>query len=240
MTKEEKCHPKVTANFFSQVTLFGLLWNGYSRPLEQEDLYDLLDGDCAEQLTKHLQKKWEEEICRVGKSKRNPRLWRALLSFFTWKEYGFIVFTTLSSILSENVVWFSTMKLLGQLWTERSSGSGTTSISHQRLLIYLCLMIMGNLFKSLSNNHFYLKAAILGIRARAAVVGLLYKKVRTMQFWSSYQKTGNILVCIRHGSKVYIFKFITHDASFSWKGWVKRYIQSSLHLLRKSLISKSR
>ena len=188
MTKEEKCHPKVTANFFSQVTLwwiFGLLWKGYSRPLEQEDLYALLDGDCAEHLTKRLQQKWEKENGRAKKSKRNPRLWRALLSFFSWKEYGIMFCTMLLSTVSESLLWFSTIKLLEQLWIEHSSVSGT--ISNQQLLIYFCFMLVGNLFKSLSNNHFYLQGAILGIRARAAVVGLLYKKVRKVYYWSKYR-----------------------------------------------------
>ena len=151
------------------------MWKGFSCPLEQEDLYSILDNDRAEDLTKRLKKKWENEIWLARKSKRNPRFWKALLRFFTWKEYGLIVFTMLSTICSENVFWFSTIKFLDLLWIESSSDGGT--LPYQRLLIYACFMLIANLFRGWAKNHFFLQGAILGIRARAAVVGILYKRV---------------------------------------------------------------
>ena len=195
MSKKEKCHPKETANFISQVTLWwivGLLWKGNSRPLEQDDIYSVMDDDRAEHLTKRLQKKWDEEIGWAKKSERNPRLWKALLSFFTRKQYGIIACTMLSSILAENVLWFTTIRLLDLLWNRLSSASST--ISHQQLLPYVCGMVLANLVKGLSNNHFFLQGALLGVRARAAVLGLLYKKVKKM----SVEFIQNFLVLKRN------------------------------------------
>ena len=197
MSKKEKCHPKETANFISQVTLWwiiGLLWKGSSRPLEQDDLYSVMDDDRAEHLTKLLQKKWDEEIGLAKKSKRNPPLWKALLTFFTWKQYGIIACTMLSSILAENILWFTTIRLLDLLWNRLSLVTSSTIISQQQLLPYVCGMVMANLVKGLSNNHFFLQGAFLGVRARAAVLGLLYKKVRKM----SVEFIQNFLVLKRN------------------------------------------
>ena len=178
MKREE--HPKDKANFVSKITLwwiFELLWKGNSRQLEQEDLYSLRDEDRAKYLTKRLEKKWENEKKCAKKSRRKPRLWKALFNFFTYREYGIVVFTMVTSIIGQNIIWFSTINLFNIFWSDRFRGV----ISYCPLLVCVFGVIMGGLVKTLSLNYFHLQGTILGIRARAAVVGLLYKKVRKQE-----------------------------------------------------------
>ena len=175
MKREE--HPKDKANFVSKITLwwiFELLWKGNSRPLEQEDLYSVRDEDSAKYLTKRLEKKWENEKNCAKKSKRKPHLWKALLNFFTWRDYGILVLTMLMSNIGQNITWISTIKFLDLFWSNRFRGV----ISYIPLLVCVFSVIMGGLVRALSLNYFHLQGTLLGIRARAAVVGLLYKKVR--------------------------------------------------------------
>ena len=178
MKREE--HPKDKANFVSKITLwwiFELLWKGNSRPLEQEDLYSVRDEDRAKYLTKRLEKKWENEKNCAKKSKRKPHLWKALFNFFTCREYGIVAFTMLMSILGQNIIWFSTINLFDIFWGDRFRGV----ISYSPLFVCVFGVVMGSLVKALSLNYFHLQGTILGIRARAAVVGLLFKKVRKQE-----------------------------------------------------------
>ena len=172
--KEQKLHPKDKANFFSRATLwwiFGLLWKGNTKPLE-EDLYSVRNDDGAEHLTKRLQTIWNNEKSSASSLQRKPQFWKALLRFFTWKEYGFIVFTGSLYIIAANVVWYSTIKLLQCI-----GSSLHNDVPRERSFVYVYGMATGQLVSSISVNHFHLYGAVLGIRARAAVVGLLHKKV---------------------------------------------------------------
>ena len=173
--KDKKLHPKDKANFFSRATLwwiFGLLWKGNTKPLQQEDLYSVRKDSGVERLTKRLQKIWKNEKSSASNLQRKPQFWKALLRFFPWKEYGFIVFTGSLYIISANVVWCSTIKLLHCI-----GYSLHNDVPRERSFVYVYGMAIGQLISSISVNHFHLYGAVLGIRARAAVVGLLYKKV---------------------------------------------------------------
>ena len=177
MDKEEKRHPKDEASFISLVTLwwmFGLMWKGYTRPLQHEDLHSVRHEDLSKHLTKRLEEKWENEKRYASQSKTKPRLWKAVLRFFTWKNNAYIILTGLITVTSDNLVWFSTIKLLDLVLSgakPRSQG-----------LVYILGMVIGHLVRSLCNNHFFLQGAMQGIRARAAVVGLLYKKVKQLKY----------------------------------------------------------
>lgn len=176
MSKEEKRHPKDEANFVSLVTLwwiFGLLWKGYTSPLQHQDLPSVRHEDLAEHLTKRLQEKWENEKRYASQSKTNPRLWKAVLRFFTWKNNSYFIFLGLVAMISDNLVWFSTFKLLDLVL----SGEKTRSQG----VVYILGMGIGHLVKCVSINHFFLQGAMQGVRARAAVVGLLYKKVKRLE-----------------------------------------------------------
>ena len=176
MRKEDAIHPKDKANFVSRVTLwwiFELLWKGNSSPLEHDDLYSVKNEERAEHLTKCLQKKWEDEKRRAVASKRKPRFWKALLRFFTWKDYQFLVFTGLTRIISLNVAFFSIIKLIHFVGRDIYYGE-----PRDRCFIYIYGMAMGHLVQTICINHYHLRGAVMAIQARAATVGLLYRKVR--------------------------------------------------------------
>lgn len=175
MEKEIKSHPQEKANLISRATLwwiFPLLRKGYNSPLKHEDLYSVREEDRAEYLTKRLHEAWENEKRKAKDTKRKALLWKALLRFFTWTNYGFIVFTTATYIIASNVTWFSLVKLVMEIG---SVVYGNALLN--QCFIYVWGVAVGELIMALSANHFYVYGAILGIRARAATTGLLFKKV---------------------------------------------------------------
>ena len=173
--EDKKVHPKDEATFVSRVMLwwiFRLLWKGNITPLQVDDLYSMQHEDDAEYLTKRLQRKWNDEKRRALKSKRKAVLWKALLRFFTWKDYGFLVSVGSVFLIAENVVWYCAIKLLYLVGLKLHEG-----LPEQRCFVYIYGIAIGQLCKVITANHFHLSGAVLGIRARAAVVGLLYKKM---------------------------------------------------------------
>lgn len=175
--EDEKIHPKDKATFVSRVMLwwiFRLLWKGSTTPLQAEDLYSMQEEDHAKYLTKRLQKKWKNERSRAMKSKRKPVFWKALLRFFTWKDYGFLVLVGTVFLIAENVVWYCAIKLLYVVGLEEELHKG---LPEDYCFVFIYGIAIAQLFKVITDNHFHLSGAVLGIRARAAVVGLLYEKV---------------------------------------------------------------
>ena len=63
--KKTLLHPEEEANFVSKVMLLWitpLLWKGWRRPLQQEDLHPVRDKDQSCKLTERLEEKWEQEV----------------------------------------------------------------------------------------------------------------------------------------------------------------------------------
>ena len=63
-------HPEEAANFISRVFLLWiipLLWKGWRRPLQQDDLHPVRVKDQSCKLTDRLEEKWEQE---KGSAKR--------------------------------------------------------------------------------------------------------------------------------------------------------------------------
>ena len=87
--KIQKCevNPKVKANIFSQVTfgwLNDLLATGSERPLDNDDLYPLLEDYKTERQVERLEKNWKEQVQRHSGKRQ---LFRALVHMSSWADY---------------------------------------------------------------------------------------------------------------------------------------------------------
>ncbi|CAF3660983.1 unnamed protein product, partial [Rotaria sordida] len=82
-------HPYLKSNQFQKLFhswVSSLLQLGRKRPLEIDDVFDILPDDQSQPWTDRLEKAWENEIVLANKSNNNkykPSLFRA-----TWKVYG--------------------------------------------------------------------------------------------------------------------------------------------------------
>lgn len=191
MGTEGKLHPYYRASLISRITLwwiFGILRTGYGRPLQHDDLYPVRDEEQAERLTRRLIRKWNEEKKIAKAVKKRPLLWKALLRFFTWSDYAYIVVVGIVEAMAYNLAWCCTIMLIDVF------GYGTNlSSSEFSGLVLTYGLALSQLVNLIAGQHFQLHSVFLGIRARAAALGLLYREVSCLNAWKSYSIF--ILIC---------------------------------------------
>ena len=166
-------HPQDETNFISKMTLwwiFPLLWKGYEKPLNHEDLYPIRDVDKSEQRTKLLEEKWKEEILHAQVTGRKTKFWRALLRYYSWQEYGFFLPYSLLFFVGDNLKIYGIITLLHKLTTFNNE-----ALDEYFVCIYA--IALGSLMKHIGQSIVYLYGVVLGVRARASILGMLYKKV---------------------------------------------------------------
>ena len=167
-------HPQDGANFFSKVILwwiFPLLWKGTRNSLNHEDLYPIREEEKSGQRTEILEAQWHEEMASARKVNRKPKLWRAVFRHFTFLEYFHFVPSGLAHLFGNNLVMFATISLLRLLIGFPGNES------HDKYFVYIYGIVFGSLVKLIGKNHSHHHSSVLGVRARAAILGLLYKKV---------------------------------------------------------------
>ena len=171
--------PKVQqrkANFVSKVIhwwIFPLLWKGYCKPLSHEDLYPIREVEKSEHRTKLLQEKWSEEILRAHSVGIKPKLWRALLRHYSWQEYCYFLPYALVCVIGDNLKCYGVVTLLNKL-----TSFNDIDDESDEYFVYVYSIALGCLMKQIGQNSLYLYNLVLAVRARAAILGLLYKKVR--------------------------------------------------------------
>ncbi|CAB4018390.1 Hypothetical predicted protein [Paramuricea clavata] len=173
----EKVHPKDRANFISRVLLWwivDLLWRGNKNPLNQEDLDPVREDDSAARQTNRLGEIWNNEKISARQKKRKPKFWKAMIKFFTWQEHALVYFLMLFNVFGNAVFFYSVTNLMKAIGSNLEQGTH----SPKEYLIFIGGMMIGSLCEVLGSQHSCLLLPMLGIKARAALVGLIYKKVR--------------------------------------------------------------
>ena len=166
---KRKPNPKVDAGFFSQLMfswLNGLVELGNIRPLKEEDLPSLLPDHVSKSLTEKLEAAWEQEL--NGKS--TPRLWKALYGLTPSYEYILIELLALTRAACLLCLTILLSFLLSSL-------TGSNLESSHLTYVYGAAMCLCSLILTFTMCHFEYRASMVGIRVRAAISGLLYKKV---------------------------------------------------------------
>lgn len=176
LESKEKQNPKKNANIFSILSFSWateLLTIGKQRPLENEDLFPLLDEDKTQTSTEKLQRTWSKEIARGvgGKSGNGLRLFRALIAMFPWTDYLFLLCTT----LLESIVNILQLVFLSFLI------SALMKSPHQELAwtyIYAGGICLSSFVRFFALHNFANNANMMSLRWKSATIGILYKKVK--------------------------------------------------------------
>lgn len=167
-------NPVINANIFSRLTIWWMnkiFVTGNKRPLEEEDLFPLLEEDKSEVLTEKLQTEWEKELNKRHHGKR-PRFWKALMRVCPWYEY----FSIIGLVMTDMANRMTLPVLLGFL-ISYLMGIRQLDVSFKYILpTFICITSLG---RNLAQHHYQNRSALLGMRFRAAATGLLYKKVST-------------------------------------------------------------
>lgn len=147
---------------------------GYRRPMECSDLYPLLEEDKTRTLTEDLDDLWHREVREFHISGKNPSLLRAMRKVFSWTEYTLLAISLFLGIAC-NILKPLLLGLLISLML--AGGSNMSDEERKWMYIYAGALCGAALLQVLAQHQYYYKVHILGMRWRAAIVGLLYKKV---------------------------------------------------------------
>lgn len=170
-------NPKERAGILSRLFfswMNNLMNIGNKRVLEQSDLYPLLDEDRCRGLTEKLEQTWHEEIRNSHIKGRKARLSRAMMKVLPWSDFalaGLSLFIAVACNILQPL-------LLGLLLSSMLHGG---NVQYDR---WLCLFAGGlccsALFHVLAMNQYQSKVDYMGMRWRAAAIGVIYKKVQTI------------------------------------------------------------
>lgn len=173
--KEKKVNPKINANIFSRITfswMNKIFVTGSKRPLEEGDLFPLIEEDKSDVLTDRLEKEWEKELKKKDQGKR-PRFWKALMRVSPCSEYFCIIMLVLTDMANRMTLPVLLGFLISYLMGIRDLGAAFKYI----LPTGICITSLG---RNLAQHHYQNRSALLGMRFRAAATGILYRKVRLL------------------------------------------------------------
>ena len=153
-----------------------LMKTGSERAVDENDLLPLQEENSTRFLTEKLQAKWIEE---TANSKRQndltPKLWKSVFKMLTRKESMILItagsFITFCRILQPLLLGYLIKSLM------------IADLQHNYLL-YGCASAIGinELVCSLSSHQFDYHCELLGIRISCALKGLVYMKVKVINY----------------------------------------------------------
>ena len=172
--KTSSTHPYKSASWLSVITvgwMSGILRLGSKRPLEKKDIFPVRTEDSMEHLVAKLESEWKQEIIGSLTTGCKPRLWKALIRMFTWKEYTVMfvlkLFRFLSTVFLPMLMWF----FLSDFEQKMQGGYSASSF------LYVTGIVVLAFIKGLSKNHSSAKSEIWGKQLKVSCIGLVYKKV---------------------------------------------------------------
>ena len=170
-----KENPKKNANIFSLLSLSWvehILAIGNKRPLENDDLFPLLDEDKTQTSTETLQLTWKEETAKrvPGKRGNGYRLLRALLRMFPWTDYMLLLFAVLIDVAATSFQPVFLSLMLMEL-------INTSAEESWWAYFYAAGIWMSALVRVTSEYFFVYNSEVLALRWKSATIGIVYQKV---------------------------------------------------------------
>ena len=174
-----KENPKKNANIFSILSFWWvgeLLAIGNKRPLEKDDLFPLLDEDKTQTSTEKLQGTWNEETTSCASNKRGNgyRLLKAIIRAFPYTDYMVILsITLLAGVCNVLQPVFLSLLLLELM---------KTSVDEfWWAYIYAAGICLSSFVRAIASYQWCYHSYLMALRWKSATIGIVCKKVRTMQ-----------------------------------------------------------
>ncbi|XP_072393683.1 ATP-binding cassette sub-family C member 4-like [Diabrotica undecimpunctata] len=165
-------NPRDGANVFS-VLFFSytieMFRKGYRKVLDVDDLYNPIRSDRSTVLGDRLEKKWNSHLLKCNKTRKKPSLLKILVSTF-WPEY---LYLGCILALMDLLVRLSQPIMLGNMLSYFKPGTETTK---EEALWYAGAVVVLNGISALLINQYIMNAFHYGMKVRAAVCSLIYRK----------------------------------------------------------------
>ena len=181
-----KENPRKNANILSILSFWWvreILVIGNKRPLENDDLFPLLDEDKTLNSTETLQQTWNEETAKrvPGKKGNGYRLFRALVRMFPWTDYVYV----LTLVLLYSICKVLQPAFLSLLLQELMKGPVEERWWKYIYSAGICLSQLGNVMFGYQIPY---NAALISLRWKSASVAVIYKKVRSLYCSAIYKR----------------------------------------------------
>lgn len=168
---------KEKGNIFSRVTLGWLdetIERAKDGSLHENNLGEILDMKSTEEITNRLQDEWKGEVDRASNAGKRPQLWKAVLRSV---DTSVIIRTFLFGILD------STGRILQTVFLSLILYELTLSVhaSMISLCLYASSITFFCLVENMSRNEQYHHEVLTAVQIRAALTGLIQRKVRKRQ-----------------------------------------------------------
>jgi hypothetical protein len=179
----QKACPEDSASFLSKITFWwfsGMILKGYKNPLTMDDMWTLSLKNKSSAILRKFNKVW---IPTVEKEKENAKkkislgetvvtdvcLLSSILKTF-WSGMLFVGFIKL---IASTLIFVNPL-VLDRLITFMSPSNDEPQ---WRGYFYASLMFIFPLFESLLNSQYEYRINLIGMRIRACVISVIYKKV---------------------------------------------------------------
>ena len=168
-------NPMGRASAFSILTfswMNDILATGNKRPLENSDVYALLEEDKTQGLTNKLQETWDEELKhKPVKTGKRPRLFRALFRMFPFSSYAYVLSIYVIS-RSGKLLQLVFLSLLLAVLVQRSAHDFSWAY------VYGAGMCLASLLQVFTHHHATYACFLVEMRWKAAMIGLILRKVK--------------------------------------------------------------
>lgn len=200
----------------SAISVLFFLWTyaifqkGYSKLFGIEDLCAPLKNDRSETVGNNLQASWEQEIKdkRKRKSKATPSLLKALYNTFKIEFF----YLGIVHILKEIVLGISRPWVLG-IFLSYFKVASTTST--ETAAYAGAALVTITFFNSLLNAHYNTMSSHIGLRMRAAVCSLVFRKCLKLDMISTRETAPGQIVNLV-SNDVSRFDLVTVTSHFMW------------------------
>lgn len=142
---------------------------GNKRPLQQSDFWPLHEEDKTCLLTEQLQSQWTKDVERGRQTGKQPKLWRTAMRVLSRKDLCIIGFAG----FLDSVGRFLQPFFLGVFISTLISSSPERTLLCSCAVLILLVVVM----KSIAVHHSSFKLYVIGMRMKASLKGLIFKKI---------------------------------------------------------------
>ncbi|CAF2646337.1 unnamed protein product [Rotaria sp. Silwood2] len=214
-------HPYLKSNQFQKIFhswVTSLLQLGRKRPLEIDDIFDILPDDQSQLWIDRLEQAWKNEMAlanKSGKKKYKPSLFRA-----TWKVYGNRYFIIGFFLLMHTITRFIQPFLLARFvrYFAPCSNISFTEAIILAILTSACPWIM-----FLTRHMSFIRSFLGGMHLRCAYSGLIFRKIMRLSIGSlGKHSSGKIVNMLTND--VQTIERLTIDGHFLWIGLLETIV----------------
>ncbi|KAI5699855.1 hypothetical protein M8J75_009903 [Diaphorina citri] len=206
-------NPREKASFFSVLFFlwtYGIFKRGYTKLFGIEDLCAPLKNDRSQKVGDNLQINWNKEVNdkRKRNSKATPSLLKALYNTFK-KEF---LYLGIVHVLKEMVLGITRPFVLGMFLSYFKVASTTAT---ETAAVAGGALVLITFLNSLLNAHYNTMSSHIGLRMRAAVCSLVFRKCLKLDMVSTRETAPGQIVNLV-SNDVSRFDLVTVTSHFMW------------------------